>query len=70
MDTEPAGSIRAGGHNAALIRSSTDREGFTAQGRVTQFFNGAEESIQVEMEDGSGHGVIVADYFGWNKYSR
>jgi hypothetical protein len=70
MDPEPAGSIGAGCHNAALIRSSTHCEGFTAQGRVTQFFNGAEESIQVEMKDGSGHGSIVADYFGWNKSSR
>jgi hypothetical protein len=34
---------------------AADREGFSAQGRVAQFFNSAEEGIQVEVEDGASH---------------
>ena len=55
--------VRAGGHHAALVGPPADGEGLAAQRRVVQFFDRAEEGVQVEVQDGAGHGGIIE----WNQ---
>jgi len=56
--SELAGGIRTRGDHAALIRASTDREGFSRQGGITLFFNRAVEGIQIKVKN-------LARYRGW-----
>jgi hypothetical protein len=58
-DPKAAGGVGAGGHHAAFVRPAAHREGLAAQGRVVQFFDGAEEGIQVEVQDGARHMEII-----------
>ena len=53
---ELTGCIRARGHNPALARSSANGKRLSAELRLAELFHGAEEGIQVKVED--GHGVI------------
>ena len=59
VDAEAAGGVGAGGHHAAFLRPAADGKGLAAQGRVVQFFDGTEEGVQVEVQDGAGHGNII-----------
>jgi hypothetical protein len=52
-NAELACRIRAGGDNAAAFRAAPHGEGLAAQAGVALLFHRAEESIEVEMDDGA-----------------
>jgi hypothetical protein len=56
VNAKLARGIRAGGDDPALVCLPANGEGLSAQGRVALFFNGAKESIKVEVKDRSRHG--------------
>ena len=58
-DPKAPGGVRAGGYHAAFVWPAAHRKRFAAQGRVVQFFHGAEEGIQVEGQDGTNHIKII-----------
>jgi hypothetical protein len=67
-DAELTGGIRTGGDHAALIGLTADSKGFSLQGRVMQFFDGAKEGIQIEVKDFSGHKEIIQQAVKGRKY--
>jgi hypothetical protein len=65
MNAALAGWIGARGDHSALFGSPTNRKGLSNQGRITLFFDSAEESIQVKMQDFSRHSFQSIDYNLW-----
>ena len=59
VDAKAAGRVGAGSHHAAAFGAPADGKGLTHQRRVTLFFDGAEEGVEVKVEDFAGgwHGA-------------
>ena len=54
-----SGRIRAGRNDPALIRFASHGECLAAQGGILVLLHGAEERIEIDMQDGARHGSII-----------
>lgn len=66
VDAEFAGFVTGGGDDAALVWAATDNHRFAAEVGAVEEFDGDEEGIHVDVEDGGdGSGILsVLDWWG------
>ena len=64
MDAVAAGFVGGGGDDAALVGGSADDDGASAEGGIVADFDGREEGVHVDVEDGAGRSdmlLVVSD---------
>ncbi len=59
MDSELAGCIGGRGNHAALVALSADHDWLAFQRWIEEFFDGHEEGVHVDVEDGAGEAGLL-----------
>ena len=58
MYAELASLVRGSGDYAAFVALSPDDDGLSLQRGIEQFFDGNEEGVHIDVEDGAGKGGL------------